>query len=72
MAEPRRSDMEAIRKSRGLKRTALAKRVGCSYKHIWGIERGGHPASEELLRLIANELGVAIDVVMVTEQRGAA
>lgn len=61
MAKPNGPVIQAKRKDRGWKRTELAKRVGCSYKHIYGIESGRHPAAEELLIRIARELGTSLD-----------
>lgn len=72
MAEPRRSEIERIRKRKGMKRRALADAIECSYKHIWGIERGKHPAAEETLQRIAIELGVELEQVMVRDERGVA
>jgi transcriptional regulator with XRE-family HTH domain len=54
--------IETHRKTRW-KRTEFAKRVGCSYSHIYNIERGFMPASEELLIRIARELGVSVDEI---------
>lgn len=60
MAYPRHSKLEALRKRRGWKRSVLAQRVGISYQHIYGIERGFNGVTEETLQLIANELGVEL------------
>lgn len=68
MAKPNGPVIEAIRKDRGWKRAELAKRVGCSYKHIYGIERGFNPAAEELLIRIARELGTSLDQVKAEER----
>jgi transcriptional regulator with XRE-family HTH domain len=72
MAKPRSDNIKAIRQHRGLKRSELAMRVGKSYKHIWGIERGIHPAAEETLQRIADALLVDLGDVMVRDERGVA
>lgn len=72
MAIPNRPVIEAMRLARPLKRSELADRVGCSRKHIWGIERGTHPASEELLIRIARELGASVDQLKLDENKEAA
>jgi transcriptional regulator with XRE-family HTH domain len=73
MAEPRRTAIEAIRKTRGMRRSQLATQIGKSYKHIWGLERGNHPAAQETLQNIADALAVPLSAVMVpAEDRGVA
>lgn len=52
-----------LRKSRGWKRSRLAKESGLSYQHIYGIEAGFNPVSVETLQLIANVLDVDINVI---------
>ena len=64
MAEPKGPEIEAIRKRRGWKRSELAKRVGCSYQHIYNLERGFKGGTEEMLQRIANEFGVDVADVM--------
>lgn len=56
MAQPNRQAIETLRVETGLKRTPFAERVGISYNHLYGIERGQHVASRELLSIIAGEL----------------
>jgi DNA-binding XRE family transcriptional regulator len=64
MAEPKGPEIEAMRKRRGWKRSELAKRVGCSYQHIYNLERGFKDGTEELLQRIANEFDVEVEAVM--------
>lgn len=64
MAKPRGSDIETIRKARGLKRSVVAERVGISYKHLYGIEKGHNTAAQETLQVLADVLGVQITRVM--------
>lgn len=63
MAYPRHTKLEALRKRRGWKRSVLAERVGISYQHIYGIERGFNAPADETLQLIANELGVELSEI---------
>lgn len=72
MAEPKGPEIEAMRKRRGLKRSQLAKRVECSYQHIYNLERGFKGATEELLQRIANEFDVQLDAVMKSKTEVAA
>lgn len=62
--------LEALRIRRGLKRSALAKRVGISYQHLYGIETGFNTPAVETLQLIANELGVELSEVVGGEDEG--
>jgi transcriptional regulator with XRE-family HTH domain len=56
-----------------MRRSELATRIGKSYKHIWGLERGNHPAAQETLQNIADALAVPLSAVMVpSEDRGVA
>jgi len=55
--------LEATRTRQGLKRSALADRVGISYQHLYGIERGYNTPAVETLQLIANALGVELSEV---------
>lgn len=63
MADPKGPEIEGMRKARGWKRSELARRVGCSYQHIYNLERGFNTGSEEQLQLIATELGVKLDEI---------
>lgn len=65
MPEPRRDNIRSFRQGLGMKRPELARRVGISYKHMWGIEEGNHTAAVETLQLIADQLGVDIKHVVV-------
>lgn len=69
MPKPRGENIRDIRVRRGEKRSALAERVGISYKHLYGIERGypENPPSIEVLYRIANALGVGIADVMASD-----
>jgi transcriptional regulator with XRE-family HTH domain len=72
MANPRGSNIEARRKRLGLKRSELARRVGLSYKTIYGLEKGFQTGAEETLQLIATELELQLEDVMEVPQQGAA
>jgi transcriptional regulator with XRE-family HTH domain len=69
MPKPRGENIRDIRVRRGEKRSALAERVGISYKHLYGIERGypENPPSIEVLHRIATALDVNIADVMADE-----
>lgn len=70
MPKPRGENIRDIRVRRGEKRSALAERVGISYKHLYGIERGypENPPSIEVLYRIANALDVDIADVMAADE----
>ncbi len=70
MPKPRGDNIKDIRVRRGEKRSALAERVGISYKHLYGIERGypENPPSIEVLHRIATALGVGIADVMASDE----
>jgi transcriptional regulator with XRE-family HTH domain len=74
MAVPRGRVIEAIRVKRGEKRSDFARRVGISYKHLYGIENGHTTAARETLHRIADALVVDVAMVMEAEpkQDGAA
>lgn len=57
-----------MRVKRGERRSTFAERVGISYKHLYGIERGDHVASRETLNRIADALAVDVSAVMVIDQ----
>lgn len=59
--QPRGPVIEAARKRRGWKRREFATRLGLSYQHIYGLERGWNTAAEETLQVIADELGLPLD-----------
>lgn len=69
MPKPRGENIRDIRVRRGEKRSALAARVGISYKHLYGIERGypENPPSIEVLHRIATALDVDVAEVMADE-----
>lgn len=69
MPKPRGENIRDIRVRRGEKRSALAKRVGISYQHMYGIERDypENPPSIEVLHRIATALGVGIADVMASD-----
>lgn len=69
MPKPRGENIRDIRVRRGEKRSALAERVGISYKHLYGIERGypENPPSIEVLYRLANALEVDIADVMASD-----
>jgi len=54
-----------------LSRSQFAAKVGISYKHVYGIERGKHPVDVVTLYKIAAVFDVPIDDVMVRAGRGA-
>lgn len=64
MADPKGPEIEAMRKARGWKRSELAQRVGCSYQHIYNLERGYNVVAEEVLQRIASEFAVPLTEVM--------
>ena len=70
MPKPRGENIREIRVRRGEKRSALAERVGISYKHMYGIERGypENPPSIEVLHRIATALDVNIADVMASDE----
>jgi transcriptional regulator with XRE-family HTH domain len=72
MPNPRGSNIETSRKALGMKRSELARRVGLSYKTIYGLERGHQTGSEESLQLIAIHLGLELADVMEVPQQGVA
>jgi transcriptional regulator with XRE-family HTH domain len=64
MADPKGPEIEAMRKARGWKRSELAQRVGCSYQHIYNLERGFNLVAEEVLQRIASAFNVPLSNVM--------
>lgn len=64
--------IEAARKRRGEKRREFAERLGLSYNHIYGLERGWNTASEETLQRIADALELDLDAIAIRETDGEA
>lgn len=48
-----------LRKSKGIKATFVANKIGISYSHLWKIENGS-PVRADLLYQIASILGVEV------------
>lgn len=51
----------ATRRARGLTMTELAKRAGCSYSAVWGVEAGRSRPSLDLAIRIARALDASLD-----------
>jgi DNA-binding XRE family transcriptional regulator len=56
-------NLERRRIERGIMRPDLARTIGVSYKHLYGVERGHQSMKEELLYQIAAILEVDIDEI---------
>ncbi|MBB1153955.1 helix-turn-helix domain-containing protein [Amycolatopsis dendrobii] len=69
MADPKGPQIEAMRLARGWKRRELARRVNCSYQHIYNLERGFNTGATETLQLIAIEFGVQLSDIAHTQQQ---
>jgi transcriptional regulator with XRE-family HTH domain len=55
-------NVEIIRKAKGITKTHLAKKLGLSLQGYRHITSGGTKLDVERLRIIANELHVAVEV----------
>lgn len=62
--QARGSVIETARKRRGWKRSEFASRLGLSYQHIYGLERGFNVAAEETLQRIADALSLDIEDIV--------
>lgn len=54
----------AARVSKGMTRPELAKKIGRSYQHVYGIEREHNSADPAILTRIAEAVGLPIEMVM--------
>lgn len=50
-----------LRKSKGVKATFIADKIGISYSSLWKIENGTQHVRADHLHLIASALGVNVD-----------
>lgn len=50
-----------LRKSKGVKATFIADKIGISYSGLWKIENGMQTVRADHLHLIASILGVSVD-----------
>jgi transcriptional regulator with XRE-family HTH domain len=55
--------IRAIREALGIRQDALAARVGITKSQLSKVEHGANGASPEVMRKVADELGVTLDAV---------
>jgi len=55
--------LRALRENRGIRQDVLARRVGVSKSALSHVERGDNGARPEIIRKLADELGVDVDAI---------